>query len=80
LKSIWVTLFTGDAGSGESNSTVIIENDWLEAIIAPPSISFTTPYSDLYLVVTNRKPEHGKERNRYRCSTWNRLFGRIWKE
>ena len=32
-------LFTGDAGSGESNiSKWIIENDWLEGIVLPHSL------------------------------------------
>ncbi|MFH4077657.1 N-6 DNA methylase, partial [Acinetobacter baumannii] len=34
-------LFTGDAGSGESNiRRWVIENDWLEAIIALPDQMF----------------------------------------
>jgi type I restriction enzyme M protein len=39
-------LFTGDAGSGESNIRQwIIENDWLEAVVALPDQLFTTPAS-----------------------------------
>jgi type I restriction enzyme M protein len=39
-------LFTGAAESGESNiRRWIIENDWLEAIVACPTSSFTTPAS-----------------------------------
>ena len=39
-------LFTGDAGSGESEiRRWIIENDWLEAIVALPTNSSTTPAS-----------------------------------
>jgi len=39
-------LFTGDAGSGESEiRRWIIENDWLEAIIGLPTSSSTTPGS-----------------------------------
>lgn len=38
------SLFTGDAGQGESNlRRYIIENDWLEAIVAlPEKVCFTT--------------------------------------
>jgi type I restriction enzyme M protein len=53
-------LFTGDAGSGESNiRRWIIENDWLDAIVALPEQLFynTGIYTYLWLV-TNRKPEH----------------------
>jgi type I restriction enzyme M protein len=40
------SLFTGDAGQGESNiRRWIIENDWLEAIIALPKTCSTTPAS-----------------------------------
>lgn len=40
------SLFTGDAGQGESNiRRWIIENDWLEAIIALPLNMSTTPAS-----------------------------------
>jgi len=53
-------LFTGDAGSGESNiRRWIIENDWLDTIVALPDQMFynTGIYTYLWLV-TNRKPEH----------------------
>jgi len=40
------SLFTGSAGQGESNiRRWIMENDWLEAIVALPSTSSTTPAS-----------------------------------
>ena len=51
-------LFTGDAGSGESNiRRWIIENDWLDAVIALPDQMFynTGIYTYLWLV-TNKKP------------------------
>jgi type I restriction enzyme M protein len=51
-------LFTGDAGSGESNiRRWIIENDWLDAIVAMPDQLFynTGIYAYVWLV-TNRKP------------------------
>jgi len=53
-------LFTGDAGSGESDIRKwIIENDWLEAIIAMPTEMFYNTGIATYIwMVTNRKPEH----------------------
>ena len=50
-------LFTGDAGSGESEIRKwIIENDWLEAIIAlPDQMFYNTGISTYVWVVTNRK-------------------------
>jgi len=53
------SLFTGDAGSGESNiRRWIIENDWLEAIIALPlNIFYNTGIATYIWVLTNRKPE-----------------------
>jgi type I restriction enzyme M protein len=52
-------LFTGDAGSGESNiRRWIVENDWLEAIVALPlSIFYKTGNATYVWVLTNRKPE-----------------------
>ena len=54
------SLFTGDAGSGESNiRRWIIENDWLEAIIALPfNIFYNTGIATYIWVLTNRKAEH----------------------
>lgn len=51
------SLFTGDAGSGESNiRRYIIENDWLEAIIAlPENMFYNTGISTFIWIVTNRK-------------------------
>jgi type I restriction enzyme M protein len=50
-------LFTGDAGSGESNiRRWIIENDWLEAVVALPDQLFYNTGIFTYLwVLTNRK-------------------------
>ena len=50
-------LFTGDAGSGESEiRRWIIENDWLEAIVAlPDQLFYNTGISTYFWVVTNRK-------------------------
>lgn len=52
-------LFTGDAGSGESDIRKwIIENDWLEAIVAMPTEMFYNTGIATYIwIVTNRKPE-----------------------
>ena len=53
------SLFTGDAGQGESNiRRWIIENDWLEAIIALPlNMFYNTGIATYVWVLTNRKPE-----------------------
>ena len=50
-------LFTGDAGSGESNiRRWIIENDWLEAIVAlPDQLFYNTGIFTYVWVLTNRK-------------------------
>ena len=55
-------LFTGDAGSGESNIRKwIIENDWLEAVIAlPDQLFYNTGISTYVWFVTNRKTAHRK--------------------
>ena len=54
------SLFTGDAGQGESNiRRWIIENDWLEALVALPlNIFYNTGIATYVWVLTNRKPEH----------------------
>ncbi|MCP1384059.1 type I restriction-modification system subunit M [Runella salmonicolor] len=55
-------LFTGDAGSGESEIRKwIIENDWLEAIIAlPDQLFFNTGISTYIWIVTNKKKKDRK--------------------
>jgi len=57
-------LFTGDAGGGESEiRRWIIENDWLEAIVAlPEQLFYNTGISTYVWVLTNRKekPRKGK--------------------
>ena len=52
-------LFTGDAGSGESEiRRWIIENDWLETIVAlPDQLFYNTGISTYIWVLTNRKEE-----------------------
>lgn len=56
------SLFTGDAGQGESNiRRWIIENDWLEGIIALPlNMFYNTGIATYIWVLSNRKPEHRK--------------------
>ncbi len=54
------SLFTGDAGQGESNiRRWILENDWLEAIVALPlNMFYNTDIATYIWVLTNHKPEH----------------------
>ena len=56
------SLFTGDAGQGESNiRRWIIESDWLEAIVALPlNLFYNTGIATYIWVLTNRKPTHRK--------------------
>lgn len=56
------SLFTGDAGQGESNiRRWIIENDWLEAIIALPlSLFYNTGIATYVWLLTNKKAPHRK--------------------
>lgn len=58
------SLFTGAAGSGESEiRRYIIENDWLEAIIQlPESVFYNTGITTYLWVMSKNKPEwrHGK--------------------
>jgi type I restriction enzyme M protein len=52
-------LFSGAAGSGESEiRRWIIENDWLEAVVAlPDQLFYNTGISTYFWIVTNRKSE-----------------------
>ncbi len=56
------SLFTGDAGQGESNMRRwIIENDWLEAIVALPlKMFYNTGIATYVWVLSNRKEERRK--------------------
>ena len=58
------SLFTGSAGQGESNiRRWIIENDWLEAIVALPlNMFYNTGIATYVWVLTNRKPEHRRSK------------------
>lgn len=55
-------LFTGDAGGGESEiRRWIIENDWLEAVVAlPDQLFYNTGISTYIWVLTNHKEAHRK--------------------
>ena len=54
------SLFSGDAGQGVSNiRRWIIENDWLEAIVALPlNLFYNTGIATYIWILTNRKPNH----------------------
>ncbi|MFZ2653747.1 MAG: N-6 DNA methylase, partial [Victivallales bacterium] len=54
------SLFTGDAGQGESNiRRWIIENDWLEAIVALPlNLFYNTGIATYVWVLSNKKLKH----------------------
>ena len=64
-------LFTGGAGSGESNIRKwLIENDWLEAIIALPEQMFYNTGIGTYIwILTNRK----QRRRKGRISFWTHV-------
>ena len=55
-------LFTGGAGSGESEiRRYVLENDLLEAIVGlPTDMFYNTPISTYVWIVSNRKPDHRK--------------------
>ena len=55
-------LFNGGAGSGESEiRRFILENDYLEAIVAlPTDIFFRTGIGTYIWLISNRKPEQRK--------------------
>jgi len=57
-------LFTGDAGGGESEiRRWIIENDWLEAVVAlPEQLFYNTGISTYIWVLTNRKETRRKRK------------------
>ncbi|HVT84290.1 MAG TPA: class I SAM-dependent DNA methyltransferase [Chitinophagaceae bacterium] len=56
------SLFTGDAGGGESNiRRYIIENDWLEAIVQlPNNLFYNTGITTYIWILSNNKPAHRK--------------------
>lgn len=58
------SLFTGDAGSGESNiRRHIVENDCLEAVIQlPTNLFYNTDITTYIWVLSNNKPPHSRGR------------------
>ena len=58
------SLFTGDAGQGESNiRRWLIENDWVEALVALPlNLFYNTGIATYVWVLSNRKPAHRQGR------------------
>jgi type I restriction enzyme M protein len=56
------SLFSGDAGQGESNiRRWTITNDWLEAIVALPlNMFYNTGIATYIWILSNKKPEHRK--------------------
>lgn len=74
-------LFTGDAGSGESEIRKhIIENDYLEAIIAlPKELFYNTGIGTYIWVMTNRKPAHKKWKIQLINATSNEFFTKMTK-
>lgn len=58
------SIFTGDAGQGESNiRRWILENDWLEAIVALPlNIFYNTPLATYIWILSNKKTNDRKGR------------------
>lgn len=72
-------LFSGDAGSGPSNiRRWIIENDWLDAIVAmPDQLFYNTGIFTYVWLVTNRKAE--ERRGRVQLIDGTRFFGKMKK-
>jgi type I restriction enzyme M protein len=77
-------LFTGDAGSGESEiRRWIIENDWLEAIVAMPEQLFdNTGISTYVWVLTNRKEDRrgGKVQLIDARNFWVQMEKKPWQQ
>ena len=72
-------LFSGDAGSGPSNiRRWIIENDWLDAIVAlPDQLFYNTGIFTYVWLVTNRKPP--ERRGKVQLIDGTRFFGKMKK-
>ncbi|MDE0678728.1 MAG: class I SAM-dependent DNA methyltransferase [Gammaproteobacteria bacterium] len=72
-------LFSGDAGSGPSNiRRWIIENDWLDAIVAlPDQLFYNTGIFTYVWLVTNRKPP--ERRGKVQLIDGTRLFRKMKK-
>ena len=72
-------LFTGAAGSGESEiRRWIIENDWLEAVVAlPDQLFYNTGISTSFWIVTNRKS--AERRGKVQLVDSRELFSKMRK-
>ena len=72
-------LFSGDAGSGPSNiRRWIIENDWLDAIVAlPDQLFYNTGIFTYVWLVTNRKPP--ERRGKVQLIDGTRFFHKMKK-
>ena len=72
-------LFSGDAGSGPSNiRRWIIENDWLDAIVAlPDQLFYNTGIFTYVWLVTNRKPP--ERRGKVQLINGTRFFRKMKK-
>ena len=72
-------LFSGDAGSGPSNiRRWIIENDWLDAIVAlPDQLFYNTGIFTYVWLVTNRKPP--ERRGKVQLIDGTRFFDKMKK-
>jgi type I restriction enzyme M protein len=72
-------LFTGGAGSGESEiRRWIIENDWLEAVVAlPDQLFYNTGISTYFWVVTNRK--HSERRGKVQLIDAREFYVKVRK-
>lgn len=72
-------LFSGDAGSGESEiRRWIIEQDWLEAIVAlPDQLFYNTGISTYLWILTNRKEK--RRRGRIQLMNARRFFVKMGK-
>ncbi len=72
-------LFSGDAGSGPSNiRRWIIENDWLDAIVAlPDQLFYNTGIFTYVWLVTNRKPD--ERRGKVQLIDGTRFFEKMKK-
>ena len=72
-------LFSGDAGSGPSNiRRWIIENDWLDTIVAlPDQLFYNTGIFTYIWLVTNRKPL--ERRGKVQLIDGTRFFGKMKK-
>jgi type I restriction enzyme M protein len=74
-------LFTGDAGSGESEiRKYIIENDYLEAIIAlPKELFYNTGIGTYIWILTNRKPDRKKGKVQLIDATGHQFYSMMTK-